>query len=95
MYVLPEFNFPHAIFMIASTEMNADGLQYSYKKIATFLQLKENADEGFTIIISPQWMFVGAVNRPYHYEKDRDGRELPVYLDGFAYAGIVNLQLIK
>ena len=95
LYVLPEFNFPHAIFMIASTEMNADGLQYSFKKIATFLQLKENADDGFTIIISPQWMFVGSLNRPYHYEKDRDGRELPVYLDGFAYAGIMNLQLIK
>ena len=40
-------------------------------------------------------MFVGTLNRPYHYEKDRDGRDLPVYLDGFAYAGIMNLQLIK
>lgn len=45
-------------------------------------------------------MFLGLINQPYHYEKlmDIPGKELengiPVYLDGFAYSGIFNIQPI-
>ena len=40
-------------------------------------------------------MFVATLNNPYHHEKQPDGRELPVFLDGFAFSGILNLQTIK
>ena len=51
-----------------------------------------------TLIVSPNWMFLAQMVQPYHYEQDLDipGADLEngigVYLDGFAYAGILNLQ---
>lgn len=37
-----EFDFPHAVFEILPTEMSSDGLQLGYRKLSTFLNLKEN-----------------------------------------------------
>ena len=79
--------------------MNAEGLKYAYKKLYNFLQLEDMPDAGMTIIVSPQWMYVAPIHQAYHHEKFLESvknRELedgvPVYLDGFAYAGILNLQ---
>ena len=66
--VLPEFQFPHGIFKITPSEMTADGLQYSYSKLSTFLGLKDKSQMGVTIVVSPQWMFVATINQPYHVE---------------------------
>jgi len=75
--------------------MTADGLEYAYSKLFSFLNLKTRAQEGITVIVSPQWMFLATLNNPYHHEKMPDGRQLPVFLDGFAYSGILNLQTVK
>jgi hypothetical protein len=74
--------------------MAAEGLKYAYKKISDFLRLSELAPMGvgLTVIVTPVWMFVGILSEPYHVEP---ATELPLYLDGFAYAGIYNLQSIK
>ena len=68
--------------------MSSDGLKYAYNKIATFLKFNENQKYGITLIVSPVWMFCGFINKPYHVDPQT---EIPLYLDGFAYAGIFNL----
>jgi hypothetical protein len=61
--VIPEYQFPHGIFKIASSEMNSNGLKYAFDKLSTFLGLKNKPDIGLTIIVSPQWMFVASINQ--------------------------------
>ena len=62
--VVPEYKFSHGIFKIGSNEMNPDGLQYAFGKLAYFLDLKKtkNTHFGLTIVVSPQWMFVATLN---------------------------------
>ena len=78
--------------------MNPEGLQYGYKKIYNFLGLAQKPDIGITLIIAPQWMFMATLTQPYHKEAqlkldgfDQEGG-VPVYLDGFSYSGILNMQ---
>jgi len=54
-----------------------------------------------TLIVAPQWMFMATITQPYHREqhldligKDQEGG-VPVYHDGFAYSGILNIQDIQ
>jgi hypothetical protein len=78
--------------------MNQDGLFFAYKKMFGFLGLNHHRNYGITLIVSPNWMFLGQIEQPYHLEKDLDvpGANLEdgigIYLDGFAHAGILNLQ---
>ena len=96
--LVDEFLFPHAVYQISPTDMNPEGLQYGYKKLCNFLGLAQKPDSGITLVIAPQWMFMATISGPYHREKflNLEGREkeggVPVYLDGFAYSGILNLQ---
>ena len=60
--VIPEYQFPHGIFKIASNEMNAEGLKYAFEKLSAFLGLKNNLDQGLTVLVSPQWMFVSTIS---------------------------------
>jgi hypothetical protein len=79
--------------------MNVEGMTYAYKKCHSFLGLntKENSWIGMTIVVSPNWMFIAPLYKPYHYETSLDvsGKDLengvPVYLDGFAYSGVMNV----
>ena len=71
--------------------MASEGLKYAYGKIASFLKLSDLQSlhgVGLTIIVSPVWMFVSILNEPYHVDPVK---EVPLYHDGFAYAGIFNL----
>jgi len=43
---------------------------------------------GVTLIVTPVWMFLGVISQPYHVDPVT---EIPLYLDGFAYAGIMTL----
>ena len=72
--VIPEFRFLHGIFKITPSELNADGLTYAFTKLSSFLGLKSRQEDGLTIVVSPQWMFVATLNNAYHTEKHRDGR---------------------
>jgi hypothetical protein len=48
--------------------------------------------------MTEQWMFLALIEKPYHYENlmDIPGAQaengVPLYLDGYAYNGVVNLQ---
>ena len=103
--LLDEFEFPHAIMTIKPEQVSRDELNYTYKKICAFLGLHTNQDTGITVIVTPQWMFVGVIHQPYHIEpeikapsgedEDVERHELTLFLDGFAYAGVVNLQQVN
>ena len=96
--LIDEFKFPHCVFQLGQGELNNEGLTYGYKRMYQFLDFKEDKKQfGLTIIVTPKWMFLAAINQPYHNETklnipghDIDGG-VPVYLDGFAYAGVINL----
>lgn len=96
--LIDEFKFDHAIFQVGNGEFNTEGLQYGYKKLYNFLGLHKKVDAGLTVIATQRWMFMAVVHQPYHREQEIDLPEskqdggVPVYLDGFAYSGILNLQ---
>lgn len=100
--LIDEFRFPHAIMSIKPEQISADELNYTYKKIAGFLNLHNSQDAGITVIATPSFMFVGCLYQPYHIEPEIRGpsgeetdverHELNLYIDGLGYAGMVNLQ---
>lgn len=47
-------------------------------------------DIGITVLVSPNWMFVATLTSPYTTNKG-----LPLYPDGYAYAGILNIQVVE
>lgn len=56
-----------------------------------FLRLKDRPDQGVTVLLSPKWIFVSVLTQPYA----TNSNGCPVYLDGFAFAGLMNLQTIE
>ena len=79
--------------------MNEEDLMLAYRKLHAFLNLRTRPHLGITLIIAPEWMFLSTISQPYHREQylDIDGNDLeggvPVYLDGFAFSGVLNIQL--
>ena len=98
MLLIDEFKFPHVVRQLSPSELNQDGLFFAYKKMFGFLELQSKRNVGLTLIVAPRWMFLAQIDQPYHFEQDLDvpGADLEngigVYLDGFAYSGILNLQ---
>jgi hypothetical protein len=96
--LIDEYKFDHAIFQLGNGEFTVEGLQYGYKKLCNFLNLHKKPEAGLTLIVTQNWMFMATLFQPYHREKNIDLPEaeqdggVPVYLDGFAYSGILNLQ---
>lgn len=71
--------------------MSPDVLKHNYNKMQTFLginDLTQNYGVGATLIVTPVWMFLGVISQPYHVNPVT---EIPLYLDGFAFAGILGL----
>ena len=69
--LLDEYQFPHAVMTITQTDMNCEGLKYAFSKISTFLDLQTTAsDQGLTIIVSPEFMFVALIDKPYHKQEE-------------------------
>ena len=95
--LLDEYPFEHAIHLLEEGELSIEGLKYGYKKMVNFLGLNKNTNAGLTLIVAPQWMFLAPMYQPYHLETELDiyGKDIeqgvPLYHDGFAYAGILNL----
>lgn len=90
--LLDEYLFPHAVYKFQQeSELAPEGLKYAFGKIANFLKLSNLQTDhgvGLTIIVTPVWIFVGILNQPYHTDP---ATKVPLYHDGFAYAGIFNL----
>jgi hypothetical protein len=89
--MLPQFKFDHSIYLLTESALSAEGLVYAYQKIVTFLQLRGRQHHGLTIVITPKWMFVAVLSDPYV----KNAKGIPVYLDGFAFCGLVNLQTVE
>lgn len=51
------------------------------------LGLDRLPEVGVTIIVTPKWMFVATLTGPYTHHQG-----MPVYIDGYAYTGIINVQ---
>ena len=65
----------------------AEGLTYAYNKIANFLELREADKAGMTVLITKHWILVALIEKPYH----TTAKQMPCYLDGFAYAGLFKI----
>ena len=66
--LVDEYKFPHAVMTLTSSDMNAEGLKYAFSKISQFLELSSTAStQGLTIIVTPEFMFVACIDKPYHY----------------------------
>jgi hypothetical protein len=87
--LISEYEFEHAVFLIKESDLNFQGMQYGYNKIYKFLGLNNKPDVGVTILASNNWLFVSTIKGPYTTIDNN-----PIYLDGFAYAGLVNIQNI-
>ena len=44
LYLVDEFVFPHAVYNLVPSDLNVEGLQYGYKKLFNFLNLKETPE---------------------------------------------------
>lgn len=64
----------------------------AYNKLFKSLNLTDEIakDLGLTILLTPRWMFISVLAKPYVTNKD-----MPVYPDGYAYAGIINIQEVE
>ena len=90
LFMLPEYQFDHCVYQITESNLTEEGLVYGYNKCMGFLRLKQRPEIGISVIVAPKWMFVAVLSGPYTHTKD----EQPVYLDGFAFAGLVSLQTV-
>lgn len=88
--VLPEFDFKHVIYKMTEMNLSSEGLIYSYTKCAVYLGLKDEEHAGVTVLLSKRWMMVTQIEKPYMQAKE----DHPCYLDGFAYAGLAQLQAV-
>jgi len=68
MVLIDEFKYPHAIFELGKGELSSEGLLYGYKRMFDFLGLGDKQHLGLTIIVTPKWMFMAPINKPYHSE---------------------------
>jgi hypothetical protein len=88
-FLLDEFNFPHAV-AIHESSLKAEPLIVTYKKCYMMCGLDRNPNAGVTIIVTPKWMFVSPLMGPYTHHQG-----MPVYIDGYAYTGIINVQVTE
>lgn len=89
--VIPEFDFKHVFYKMTEMNLSSEGLVYSYTKCAVFLGLKDEESSGVTVLLSKKWMMVTQIEKPYMMSSEG----YPVYLDGLAYAGLVQLQEVE
>jgi hypothetical protein len=88
--VLPEFDFKHCIYQLTEQVLSGEGLKYAFSKCSNYLKLKENPDLGLTVLVSTKWVMVSLIKAPYV----KVGEDTDIFLDGFAYAGMIQLQSV-
>lgn len=79
------------MFQISDAVLTEEGLDYAYQKCMKFLKLYEKPDVGLTVLLSPKWLFMAVLTNPYA----SSDHEFPCFLDGFAFAGLFNIQTIS
>lgn len=88
-FTLEELKFPHAV-IIHDSGLKQETLIQEYRKCFTYLKLDHHPEVGLTLIVTPKWMFVAPLVQAYTVYQG-----LPVYLDAYAYLGIVNIQVVE
>jgi len=88
--MIPEYKFDHCVYMITEKNASEEGLTFAYNKCLGFLKLKDRQEVGVTVMVSPKWMFVGLLTNSYTTNSNGS----PVFLDGFAFSGLVSLQTV-
>lgn len=73
--------------MITELAITPEALKYGYSKCATFLGITDAEKDGLTLLITPKWIMLVSLAAPYLISE----ADYPVYLDGFAFAGLINL----
>lgn len=53
--------------------------------------MRSRQNLGLTVVVTPKWIFVTLLSNPYV----KTSNEIPVYLDGYAFCGLVNLQTVE
>ena len=91
LFMLPEYKFDHCVYTITEKSLTQEGLIYGYNKCMSFLRLKQRPQVGLTLICTGKWMFAAVLASPYTINSNGN----PVYLDGFAFAGLVSLQTVS
>ena len=86
---LDEYVFPHAVCLLEG-HLKSEMLALTYSKCYTHLDLDNHPEVGITIVVTPKWMFVATLTGPYAWYK-----QMPVYIDGYAYTGIMNVQITE
>lgn len=89
--LLLEFNFKHVLYFVTELAITPEGLMYAYTKCAAFLSVKDMEKEGMTLIVTPKWVMLVPLKDAYLFTEDG----CPVYLDGFAFTGLFNLQKLS
>ena len=88
MFMLPEYKFDHVCYELSTSQINESGLIHAFNACRDVLKLQTRPEIGFTVLVTMKWMFVCITTQPYTCNE----HGLPVYLDGFSYAGLVSLQ---
>jgi len=86
--MIPEYPYDHVCYSLSESQMTESGLQFAFNNCRDFLRLKTRPELGFTVILTNEWIFVSILTQPY----TTSAHGYPVYLDGFAFAGLVSLQ---
>jgi len=85
--ILPEFNFKHVLYFITELAITPEGLIYAYTKCSTFLNVSSLEQEGMTLLVSPKWVMMVPLKDAYMFNE----QAIPLYLDGFAFSGLLSL----
>jgi hypothetical protein len=89
--VLPEFDFKHVMYFITELAITPEGLIYAFTKCSAFLGVKDMEEEGMTLVVTPKWLMIVPLKDAYMISDEGN----PVYLDGFAFTGLVNIQTLS
>lgn len=81
-----EYDFPHSV-CILTAGVSASALELAFKACLKHLGDKVDQTSGLMILTSPKWLFVAPITGPYSVYQ-----MMPMYLDGYSYAGIVSFQ---
>ena len=84
---MQELNFRHVLYFITELAITPEGLIYAYTKCSTFLDVSNMEQEGMTLLVTPKWVMMVPLKDAYLFNEEG----IPMYLDGFAFAGLLSL----
>lgn len=65
MFMVSEYKFEHVCYQLSDSQCNETGFQFAFNLCRDFLRLRVRPEIGFTVLVTPKWMFVGVITQPY------------------------------